>query len=91
MYGMKKTRVSRVEARRRPVAAVADRSRWDWYAESCRRAACLPATAARMPGLEGISGRPPAIGVSGHTWPGAGRARRGPAPAGFSTAWNPAS
>ena len=35
MYGMKKARVSRVEARRRPVAAVADRSPWDWYAGSC--------------------------------------------------------
>ena len=36
MYGMKKTRVLRVEARRRPATAmVTDRSAWDWYAESC--------------------------------------------------------
>ena len=36
MYGMKKTRVLRIEARRRPAAAVvSDRSAWDWYAESC--------------------------------------------------------
>ena len=42
MYGMKKTRVLRIEARRRPpTAIVIDRSAWDWYAESC---ACgLPA------------------------------------------------
>ncbi len=36
MYAAKKSRVLRVEARRRPaVVAVADRSPWDWYAESC--------------------------------------------------------
>jgi len=36
VYAMKKARVLRVEARRRPVAAgVTARSAWDWYAESC--------------------------------------------------------
>ena len=36
MYGMKKARVLRVEAGRRPVGAeVIDRSPWDWYAQSC--------------------------------------------------------
>ena len=36
MYGMKKTRLLRIEARRRPAAAiVSGRSRWDWYALSC--------------------------------------------------------
>jgi Terminase large subunit, T4likevirus-type, N-terminal len=36
MYAAKKARVLRVEARRRPaVVAGADRSPWDWYAESC--------------------------------------------------------
>ena len=36
MYNTKKTRLRRIEARRRPAAAaVDDRSRWDWYAESC--------------------------------------------------------
>jgi len=35
VYGMKKTRVLRVDARRRPVAStVTDRSPWDCYAES---------------------------------------------------------
>ncbi len=36
MYGLKKTRVLRIEGRRRPAAPiVVDRSRWDWYGESC--------------------------------------------------------
>ncbi len=36
MYDTKKTRLRRIEARRRPAAAaVDDRSRWDWYAKSC--------------------------------------------------------
>ncbi len=36
MYGTMKTRLLRIEARRRPAAGVeVDRSRWDWYAESC--------------------------------------------------------
>ena len=36
MYGTKKTRLLRIEARRRPVAEPpVDRSRWDWYAPSC--------------------------------------------------------
>ena len=36
MYGTKKTRVLRIEARRRPpTAIVVDRSPWDWYGQSC--------------------------------------------------------
>jgi hypothetical protein len=36
VYATKKARVLRVEAGRRPVGAeVIDRSRWDWYAQSC--------------------------------------------------------
>ncbi len=36
MHGTKKTRLLRIEARRRPAAAiVVDRSPWDWYAQSC--------------------------------------------------------
>ncbi len=70
MYGMKKTRVLRIEARRRPpTAIVTDRSAWDWYAESCAcglpagecRASPGPANAAaprrRLASL-GLCGRP---------------------------------
>jgi hypothetical protein len=36
VYAGKKARVSRVEARRRSLAAaLPDRSPWDWYGESC--------------------------------------------------------
>ncbi len=36
MYGTKRTRLLRIEARRRPVGAeVTDRSPWDWYGQSC--------------------------------------------------------
>ena len=59
MYGTKKTRVLRIEARRRPAAAiVVDRSRWDWYAESC---SCgLPPGECRAHPRARPSQRPPA-------------------------------
>ena len=58
MYGTKKTRVLRIEARRRPAAAiVSDRSRWDWYALSC---SCgLPAGECREHPRSRSSQRPP--------------------------------
>ena len=58
MYGTKKTRLLRIEARRRPAAAiVVDRSPWDWYAESC---SCgLPAGECRAHPRGRPSQRPP--------------------------------
>jgi hypothetical protein len=59
VYGTKKTRVLQIEARRRPAAAVVvDRSRWDWYAESC---SCgLPPGECRVHPRGRTSQRPPA-------------------------------
>ena len=59
MYGTKKTRLLRIEARRRPAAAiVVDRSPWDWYAESC---SCgLPPGVCRAHPRARTSQRPPA-------------------------------
>ena len=59
MYGTKKARLLRVEARRRPAAAtVVDRSPWDWYAESC---SCgLPPGECRAHPRARPSQRPPA-------------------------------
>ena len=59
MYGAKKTRLLRIEARRRPPAAIViDRSAWDWYAESC---ACgLPAGECRAHPRARPTQRPPA-------------------------------
>ncbi len=49
MYGMKKARVLRVEAGRRPVGAkVTDRSPWDWHAQSCS-CGLPPEECARIP------------------------------------------
>ena len=51
MYGMKKTRVLRIEARRRPAAAiVSDRSRWDWYEGLVPRPNLQPVHASRVLG-----------------------------------------
>ena len=85
MYGMKRARVLRVEARRRPVAAeVTDRSPWDWYAQSCPcglppgecRASPRPAEPAAP------RGRLAGLGVRGRTRGGqdAGRGLLDPAP-----------
>ena len=58
MYGTNKTRLLRIEARRRPAAAIVrDRSRWDWYALSC---SCgLPAGKCREHPRGRPSQRPP--------------------------------
>ena len=58
MYALKRARVLRVEARRRPVAAaVTDRSPWDWYAESC--SCSLPHVS--QPGRPSPGPQPPRI------------------------------
>ena len=59
MHGTKKTRLLRIEARRRPAAAeVIDRSPWDWYAESCPCG--LPPGECRAHPRARTSQRPPA-------------------------------
>jgi len=59
VYGMKKARVLRVEARQRPAAStVTDRSPWDWYALSCTCG--LPPGACRAHPRARMSQRPPA-------------------------------
>ena len=66
-------------------AEVTDRSPWDWYAESCP-CGLPPGECRAHPRAGPPSGPPRATGESGRTWPDAGRARRGPGHAGFSTA-----
>jgi len=64
VYGMKKARVLRVEARRRPVAStVTERSPWDRYAESC---SCgLPPGECRAHPRAWMSQRPPRRRLAG--------------------------
>jgi hypothetical protein len=59
VYGTKRTRLLRIEARRRPPSAiVVDRSPWDWYAQSC---SCgLPPGECRAHPRARTSQRPPA-------------------------------
>ena len=82
------TRVARAEALPGPgrMPAVTDRSPWDWYAESCPCGLPPGRVPRASPGPGEPAARPRATGGSGRTWPDAGPARRGPAPAGSSTA-----
>jgi hypothetical protein len=60
VFATKKARVARVEASRRPVTAVvADRSVWDWYAESCGCAAAPAPGECRVHPRARQSQRPP--------------------------------
>jgi len=60
LYATQKTRVTRVESRRRVLPVVADRSPWDWYAESCPCPGALPPGECRAHPRARPSQRPPA-------------------------------
>ena len=60
MYATKKARLTRVESRRRVLPVVADRSPWDWYAESCPCPGGLPPGDCRAHPRARPSQRPPA-------------------------------
>jgi hypothetical protein len=81
------TRLARAKARLGAVQAeVTDRSPWDWYAESCSCGVPPGDCRVHIPAPGPPSVPPLVTGGSGRTWPDAGRARRAPAQAGFSTA-----
>ena len=87
------TRIARLKATgRRALAApvVADRSAWNWYAESCP-CGLPPGDCRAHPRARMTQRRPRATGGSGLTSPDVGPARRGPGPAGSSAASTPAS